>query len=41
MGAGGRTNRSKEVSYERNLKPKGKPNSRTDRYKDGKKVQSR
>lgn len=41
MGAGGRTNRSKEVSYERSLERIGKPNSRTDRYKDGKKVQSR
>lgn len=41
MGAGGVPNRSLKISYERSLKPKGHPNSRYDRYKDGELVQSR
>ena len=43
MGSGGVPNRTIEISYERNLKPVGKPNTRVDRYskKDGKKLQSR
>lgn len=41
MGSGGVTNRSVEKSFERSLEPKGKPNSRIDRYKNGIKVQSR
>ena len=43
MGSGGVPNRTIEISYERNLKPIGKPNTRVDRYskKDGKKLQSR
>ncbi len=41
MGAGGVPNRGIEISVERSLKRTGKPNSRTDRYKNGKMVQSR
>lgn len=41
MGAGGRQNRGKGVSYERNLKLIDKQNYRVDRYKNGEKVQSR
>lgn len=41
MGSGGVPNRRIETSYERNLPRTGKPNSRTDRYKNGMKVQSR
>ncbi len=42
MGSGGVPNRTIEITYERNLKPTGKPNSRKDRYnKNGKKIQSR
>lgn len=41
MGSGGVPNRGIEISYERSLKPTGKPNTRIDRYKNGKLVQSR
>ena len=41
MGAGGVPNRGVEKSFDRNLKQIGKPNTRIDRYKNGKKVQSR
>ena len=41
MGAGGVPNRGNEISTERRLRSTGKPNSKTDRYKNGKKVQSR
>ncbi|MBQ9790544.1 MAG: hypothetical protein IJW24_03015 [Clostridia bacterium] len=41
MGSGGVTNRGVEIVYERSLRMKGKPNSRSDRYKNGKRVQSR
>ena len=41
MGSGGVTNRGVEKSFERRLDSTGKPNSRVDRYKNGKKVQSR
>lgn len=41
MGAGGVPNYGVEKVNDRNLKRTGKPNSRVDRYKDGKKMQSR
>ncbi len=41
MGAGGVPNRGVYKTYDRSLKPTGTPNSRIDRYKNGKKVQSR
>ena len=42
MGAGGIPNRGVEISFERSLKDKHKPNSRVDRYnKNGQLLQSR
>lgn len=41
MGAGGIPNKSVKISTERSLKITGTPNSRVDKYKEGKKIQSR
>lgn len=41
MGAGGVPNRGVEKSYSRSLPRTNKPNTRVDRYKNGKIVQSR
>lgn len=41
MGAGGVPNCGVEISYERRLPQTHKPNSKIDRYRDGKRVQSR
>lgn len=41
MGAGGVPNKGNAITVDRRLERHGKPNSRVDRYKNGKKVQSR
>ena len=41
MGSGGVPSGGVVITYDRSLLPVGKPNSRMDRYKNGRKVQSR